>query len=790
MNSNTNKEYSKVIVFFLVLAVCIPLTSNFFQTILAGLRYAAMDEKDASKDILVHTENDFFKFDISEYDELYIILRSILIPLYYELNDSLDIINESINDKNELEVNILNFYTLIEKWQHIIERELLNYTSQPKVLLEKLNLDCLDILNASNKVITSHADSEIKIANQQILISKIKDFYSIYINLFSVTLFGINDNLHLMGLYDHLLESFNNLENDPLIDLETPYFSLPREYAENKEKQILSHIESSNRRDTRSIMALIILYIKMKNITDAELLYSHKVAPMFLGSNKQNVDLAKTISMMLQDLRSNNPIGILDKTSISVDTNLNVNIIERYFILNPVDEKDVYVFLPYSKDDIILVSLTDRKNNDLPIKQIAPSWKNSCYLQFPCDEGLTEFSLVYHVNNFFQYSEKYGTYSYRYGGINQNNNYTCELNIPSFLKAISFLKEPLIINNDKENGTQSFMWSNPTIPFKIAVLNFSYEKNGISGEITPIDLIYNKWVALLIIFLLFIFIYFIISNFIKNELIYECCFLVISILTFFLLFWNVHFSEIVHILTKSLSLLAYRISLLILSIVLYLLFLKINYNKGNKYFKMVSSIILLSICAYGFNLLLLNSDKTNIITKISLSILGALIFFLFIEQLSKQFETSKTNIFLMVLSIIIVSFSLTLVFKQLHLSKDLLNILGLVIALIFTFIIGICFIIGSREKLRNVKNRTMLEAIFDMLNLKLYNKAIPIAHILSLSFIPILLISNYSTIILILNLIVGVFSPQIYTAIIKFIFRNPNPPKDNPSSAPDTIFKK
>ena len=774
---NTNREYSKIIVFFLVLAVCIPLTSNFFQTILAGLRYAAMDEKDASKDVLVHTENDFFKFDISEYDELSIILESILIPFFYELYDLSDVINASINDKNELEVNILNFYRLMEKWQHIIESELSNYTSQPKELLKKLNLDCLDILNASNKVITSHAVSDIQIANQQILVSKIIDFYYVYINLLSGILFGIKDNQHLMGLYNHLSEIVNNIENDPLIDLETPYFSLPREYAENKEKQILYRIERDNR-DIRSIMALIILYIKMKNIADAELLYSRKIAPLFI-SNKQNVDLAKTISMMLQDLRSNNPIGILDKTTISVDTNFNVNIIERYILLNPVDGKDIYVFLPYSKDDIILVSLTDRKNNELSIKQIEPSWKNSCYLQFPCDESLTEFFLEYNVNNFFQYSEKYGTYSYRYGGINQNYHYTCELNIPSFLKATSFLENPLIINNDKENGTQYFMWTNPTIPFKISALNFSYGKNGISGEITPMNLIYNKWVSLLLIFFLFIFLYFIISNHIKNDFIYECCFLIISVLTFFLLFWNVHFSDLVQILTKNLSVMVYKILLFIIFLILFFLFTRINYSKGNKYFRMVSSIILLSICAYGFNLFLLSSDKTNIIIKITLPLLGASIFFIFIEQLSKQFETSRTNIFLMVLSIIIVSFSLTFVFKQLHLSKDLLNILGLITALIFTFIIGICLIIGSRDKVRNVENRTMLEYIFDIINFKMYNKAIPIAQILSLSLVPILLISNYSTIIIILNLLGSVFRKPITKAIEKIIFRNPKPPKTN-----------
>jgi len=753
-----NREYLKVIAFLLGFAILIPLGSSFFQTILANLIYATMNEKDASKDVLVYKENDFYKFDISEYDELNILVKNILYPCYAELNNSLDKINSSIDDKNELEASIQFFYMVVDKWQSSISHESIEQNGRIKELLNNINNDFLDIKNASNRVLNSHADSEVQIANQQLLVSRIKDFYFNYCYLLLNLIYGIKDNRNIIDLFNHVIESVNNLDNDPLIDLETPYFSLPKEYAENKEKQIFSYIQRG-KRDARSVMALILLYIKMKNITDAELLYSQKIAPLRLANN-QDIELSRTIALMINEMRNNNPMGILDKTTIKIDTNMNVQIIERYFIRRPENEKDVFIFLPYNIDDIVLYSLTDKENNKLDLKKIETSWKNSCFLQFACDEDLTEFNLEYLVKDFFSYSDKYGTYSYRYGGINQNVNYTCEIIMPSFFKATAFLEYPVVINNDKSDDEQYIMWSNPAIPFKISALDFSYYKNGIAGEIIPLRLLYNKYVYLIFVLFMFIVLYSIISNALNNVIIYECSFLVISSLTLFLLFWDVHFVDIVQIITRPLPYVALRILLAILIVITLFLFYKIEFVKGNKYFKIISSIILLSICAYGLNLFLQNSDKTSIYNKIYFPLAGVYYSYVVITHLSKQLELSKTQVLMMFISIIIICFSLSYVFKELYISKEILNLLGLFTGLVFTFIIGLCLII-EHKTVRNANDQTNLELFIDDLSIKFQGKALPIAHMLLLFMIPISLISEYSFLLIIFQLFSTIFGPQI-----------------------------
>jgi hypothetical protein len=64
------RSYYTGIAFVIILAMLVSIGGSFYQRILADIRYAAMDEKEASKDILIQKESTVNQFDISEYDEL------------------------------------------------------------------------------------------------------------------------------------------------------------------------------------------------------------------------------------------------------------------------------------------------------------------------------------------------------------------------------------------------------------------------------------------------------------------------------------------------------------------------------------------------------------------------------------------------------------------------------------------------------------------------------------------------------------------------------------------------
>jgi hypothetical protein len=760
----TAKSYFRVIAFVLVSALIILAGGSFYQSVLANIRYATMNEKKASKDVLVQTENETYKFDISEYGELRKIIENILKPCFDDLLTDLKLLNEAYEDNKDtnLAESIQSFYYTVEKWQAVISLDINNYKGQIKLLLEDINNNFLNIKNETTRILNKQSDIEIQIANRKIFVSRIKDFFFNFCYNFLYLITDLQDNKNMISLYNHVIETVNNFDNDPLIDLDTPYFTLPPEYAENKEKMIFSYIERG-KRDARSVMALILLYIKMKNITDAELLYHYIISPYHL-SNKQDNELSQTISLMINELRYNNPTAILDKSIIDVDNNLNVIINERYFINCPENDKDVFVFLPYHNNDIALFSLLDNNNKTINIKNTTTFWKDSCYIQFPCDENLVEFNLKYKVNNFFNYSEKHGTYTYKYGGINQNVNYTCVLNMSSSLKSTLFLQYPTVITQNKSDNEQIFEWFNPTIPYKISSLNFTYNKNGIAGEIIYSRFLYNKWLYLIAVFSLFLLSYVIISNKINNLFIYQCVFVVISAITLFFLFFDIQFVGIMQIITKKMPDIIFRIILFSLVMIISFSFYFIKFERGNKYFRIISSIILISICAYGVNLYIQNTDATKIAFKIFIGIYGCYLFYVLIKHLSKQMEVSETLMTIMSVSIIFISISLFNLFKVSYISKTTLNIIGIILCSIFSLIIGLC-LVSENAQLRSAKEKTKMELFIDFLIVNYQGKAYPIANLLLLSFVAISFISDFAFLALLLQLIITLFGSKIKSVV-------------------------
>jgi hypothetical protein len=737
--------------------MAVSIGGSFYQRILADIRYATMDEKEASKDILVQRENPFNKFDISEYDEVVTITFNVFIPCYEDMEEAMEGIN-SPDIKNANSTDVLNaFLSSLEKWQVIFYQQSENQKGMLKEMLKQQYLQFAEMTSSIYIALNSHSDPEIQIAERNFLISNIKTFHLNYCYMLLSLGSGVIENIGISAIYDRLVENVQEFDNDPLIDLETPYFSLPVQYAEEKEKQILTYIENG-KNDVRSIMALIILYIKMKSITDAEMLYYTMIAPMrFL--NKQDDELSKTIELMLEEIKNNNPYAYLDKTTINIDGNMNVYITEHYFIDRPENDKDIYVFLPYNKDAIVLHSSTDRNNEQLELKALITSWKDSCYLQFSCNEDLFEFSLKYRVKSFFEYSDNFGTYSYKYGGINSNAHYTCNIIMSGNLKSTIFRMPPAEMKDD--DGEQEIIWHNPKIPFKINALGFEGQKNGIAGEIVNKWMLYNRLLYSIFILLIFLVIWRVISYVITNEMVYELMFVFISLAMLLFLYKDIFFVQKISSITQYLSPNVLRYMHMLMVLISYVLLWKVKFKKESKrQFNVFSSVLLLSILINEISIIIQNTDMTSTMAKISaVSLCGGYLYFL-LTNLSEQLNVPKMVVGMIVLGIAIASLFMSNIAKTIYISKEKLDIIGLVFSILFGIIMGFCYIVEHNEA-KSAKDIKKVKEVIDVLTFALQGKTDPFVHVLLITMIAFGLFSKLSMFVEILGIVASIFGPMI-----------------------------
>jgi hypothetical protein len=752
--------FSTSIAVIIILTIIISIGGAFYQQFLADIRYATLDEKEASKEVLVQSESEFSNFDISEYDAIRDALEKYLIPVYKKLEKSITKINSAGKEINKINIALTECLTIMNQCKSDIFEEQSNANGKFKDFLNALNSSFVSVIANLENTLGHSMQSEINIANTNMLISNIKNFFNLYCYDLLALINVINDNYNLSNLYSNLYSTISDMDYNPLIDLDTPYFSLPKEYAEAKEKQIFSYIEGG-RNDPQSIMALIILYIKMRNITDAEEIYYNLISRSS-RLTQQEKDLAKTIEMMFDEIRFNNPQAYLDNANINIESNLSANIIEHYSINNAVDGKDVYIFLPYSRDDIIPISLLDTKEQQLSIKEINSTWKNSCYIMFSCYKGLSEFNFKYKVkSSFFNYSKEYGTYEYKYGGINNNNNFVCTLSLPSILKPTVFRDAPDEVR-ELENGTNhEIVWSNPVLPYKIELLKFVSNKNGISGEILHMRLMYERWnysVFTLCIYFLLILIF---SHFVKREKAYEIIFVFLSLAALFVLYFDTRFIFILQRITSVMSPISLQIIYIVILIIAYICLYLINFDRGNRYFQIVVLILIFSV---GINVLYLfwqNQDKSNMKNAILSSLNVAYFLYLLVTHISRKLRISKLHISVLLIVLSVYSLFISNFIKTVYLSKAQLDYIGLIIAIIFVLLSGLSFLVEHKTKIRMTKNPKRWELFLDYLGLHLQGKTIPITNILLILMIFISLISRMSWFAIIGNLVLTIFAPEV-----------------------------
>jgi hypothetical protein len=387
-------------------------------------------------------------------------------------------------------------------------------------------------------------------------------------------------------------------------------------------------------------------------------------------------------------------------------------------------------------------------------------------LQFQCEENLFNFTLEYSVNDFFEYSGNYGTFSFRYGGINNNNNYsyTCILQITNMVRPLTFISPAASIILNEKNQEMEYTWINPTISFKISSLGIEAQKNGLAGEVIYSRMLYTKLLFSYLIICLFLVMVLVLTRITKNDKLYEIIFAIISASSLWLLYRDVHYINLLERYINSIPYNILNISRVVLVAISGLCISVLKYKRGNKHFKVASLMIVCFIVINGLNNIILNSDLSNMKNIISLLVCGVIYLFFFVEQLSEQLNSTKSIIWIIVSSIVIISLFVSNIIKNIYISNEKLNIIGLIISIFFALIIIVCYVI-EQKNIRNAKDQSKVELIIDDFVLRYQGKTIPLIHVLIIALITISTISRSTWFIGILGVIATIFADEIKNAI-------------------------
>jgi hypothetical protein len=745
-------KISPEVIYVVVLAMGFGFVGPLYKGIVAGIRYATLSEKNSTKEVVVQSQQMFDKIDISEYKNIKNTITKTLIPTYNKISICIDNLHKK--QKNKVQY----FREMNSTLKTIISLHSDNttaYNNSTGVLHDILIwIDSYYgiVENNIRATLTISPNEELSIANINTALGEIKNFANIYGKVILILINRIKQTDNMVDIYEKLRESVSSLKNNPLFDPDTPYFSLPVEYAENKEKEIFEYL-NQERDNQQGLMALVLLYLRMKNTNDAETIFLSKVyQPQFL-SNEEKV-IREYLGGLIKEIKDNNPIVVLENSHITVDNSFGVSVSEKYRITNPENKKKIIVFLPYKKNNIFLKNIENQVGEKISINPLKETWKNSSYFEFDCTDKMYEFSIEYAVLDFFSYSKDYGKYYYRYGGISASQNYYCELTIPNDIKPTAFRTPP----DDTTNNSNSITlkWNNPFLSFKISAINLETQKNGISGDIIIKRLLYERWMYSVTMFFLFTVVVFFIKILIKSETIYQIFFIFVAIIIIYLINRELDYIYIIRLLTTFIPVKIIPFVIMVLCVFSYIIQSNIIY--GSSSFQKISSIMLISIEAYVIISFIENSDLTSIISVISVSIFSAIMIFDSIKLLSEKLGMTKKKIVFIMVSIAIISILTYNSIKQIEITKQQNSIIGVILGIIITILISFDFIINHKV-VRNANNQSRMELLIDSATIKFKGKNNYIAQFGLITMILLTVISPASFIVIAMQLIGTIIGP-------------------------------
>jgi hypothetical protein len=262
MKKSTVSSIIIIMIFTLILTELAPTLKNFVSRV----RYGALSEKEISQEILVESKNFYENLSPKDYVQFIDFYHDYLKPIYI-LIDSLNVIfsdsepipnvfrkiDEELN--NKIDIAISNTQNT-------------NFSIIPEYII---SLEYNDISNAIKKIesnVTLKKDKEINLLFIRNNLSKLQNTLSNIILNFA---YNIEQNKEKIEINNFIVERVNTINSSNLID-NKPYFSLPPELAQNKEDEIFSYLKL-NSKDPIGLIALTQLYLEMRNVSDAKLIY-------------------------------------------------------------------------------------------------------------------------------------------------------------------------------------------------------------------------------------------------------------------------------------------------------------------------------------------------------------------------------------------------------------------------------------------------------------------------------------------------------------------------------------
>ena len=707
------KKFDSTAVTLGLLALILSAIAPTLRQVLKEINYIGLSEKSSQQEILVEVKNPFDQLSIRDFNNMIDLLEGDLFPLFSELNGfsgELSAFLENANGMSEEEYGeeakiavreISNIANDCRSRETRLEREfsrkligVICESLDEGVRIAKTSSD----IDFSSRLPGNPSSRFIRLDSKiNTLVLQISGF------MFEL-LERIKTKGDTVGLYRKLENSITDYKIRRLVDLETPYFSLPSYMAEEKEKEILTFL-GLNYRNPTGTMALLFLYLEMRNFDDAYALYAELLHQMHLSGELQ--ELKVLARELLRDQKADYERASLRESSIFLDGNYEATITERYRVNIGSDELRVIVMLPFSKDSIELLNVVDQSGNIIPNVRLDDSWKESAALHVfptPARDGVSALQVTYRTNSFVEYREGFGTYRFRYGGSERGKGLICRLSMPSYLRIVSFRQRPQ--HQGVSDGEHNFEWNNPLLPMRISALRFVAQKSGISGEFISHQMLYLRLALSVFPVALFFICTRILRSVMRPGFVFNLLYFVFAICVATVLMWDITFVERLSPYLSYFSTMFFNV-LVGISWLVFAFSIEVE-SAGEKKFKLGSTVFEVTIGALLLRRYIELQDTSQGWSGVIFVILGFWILLTLFSRLARELDMSSNSLILVGLFAFILLFAFDRQLYEMAPDRNLLDYVGLLLIAVLLLILGVFYLAYTRE----IKNRR-IEGFWD-----------------------------------------------------------------------------
>ncbi len=670
------------------------------KSIVSTIEYAALSEKEISHEILVESTSFLEKLSAKDLIKFKDFTQKDLLPLIekFELLDS--ILVREINDdvfENSLFLN--------ESVSIIKEINDINLTTENKNFKDILGA-ILFYFNEIQQLLEKSKSSEDLLLPKSKLRNLINGIFSLILNILDK---GSSDNKSV-AIQEYMIQNLGKKSKN-LID-DKPYFSMPPEYSQEKEKEIFEFIKL-NPHSPLGLIALTQLYIEMRNMSDAQLIFRNFIAPQKIAD--EDIRIGKLLTKeQINDFNSKNINANLIEANVSIKENGNAIIEEEYEIFGTTEGKEVIILLPFRKETFSILNFQNQSEDKIEQYELRNSWKSSTVVTIKEGKALKKIKLKYETSEFLKYDDEFGKYVFRYGGVSTSKRLICNVSVPNTF-AITNLEQSYI-QAKSEDEQYVLKWVNPTLEYKISPIKYVGIKSGVAGELVSVWLMHKRYT-----FTLFVFVAFLVLTNITNKRLKSIwaslSYLMLAFLVVIYLMNDIQIVEAHGTIFDNIPTALYRILFGIL-LMGFIVMSEIRYFSGNNYVVTSMCIFEFALAALFLKLYFDNTDFNNTILTV-IAMIGLLSYLNSLaSELANRLNYYKSTLFtFMVITFCIFYF----VYRNIELfkfSKSTLSIIGYVFGGLILILLGILFI-ASERKILNKSKKGLFARIFEWLSITL-----------------------------------------------------------------------